>query len=97
MHHREGGPDPTELLYLAQPVFHRPTGACHTSHIIPPGRFPGGSICASRWVGRADLCGHQKTRAVGQTGCLPSDARRGLDCSLWSRRRSILQSQSVGW
>ncbi len=31
MHHRDGGPDPTELLDSAQQVFHRPTGACHTS------------------------------------------------------------------
>ncbi len=39
MHHWDGGPDPTELLDSAQQVFHRPTGACHTSHIIPPSRL----------------------------------------------------------
>ena len=31
MHHRDGGPDPTELALTAQQVIHRPTGACHTS------------------------------------------------------------------
>ena len=35
MHHRDGGPDPTELLLSAQPALHRPTGACHT-----PGKYP---------------------------------------------------------
>jgi len=35
MHHRDGGPDPTELELTAQQVIHRPTGACHTSHNHP--------------------------------------------------------------
>ena len=37
-----GGTDPTELVSAAQPVIHRPTGACNTNGIIPPSR-----ICAS--------------------------------------------------
>ena len=37
--------DPTELQISAQPLLHRPTGACHTSHIIPPSR-----ICATSGV-----------------------------------------------
>jgi len=45
MHHRDGGPDPTELLDSAQQVFDRPTGACHTSHIIPPSRLFAGVGC----------------------------------------------------
>ena len=36
MHHRDGGPNPTELEQSAQPVFHRPTGACQPANIIPP-------------------------------------------------------------
>ena len=34
MHHRDGGPDPKSSR-SAQLVFHRPTGACHTSHNHP--------------------------------------------------------------
>ena len=45
MHHRDGGPDPTELVISAQQVFHRSTGACHTSHIIPPSR-----LCAADFL-----------------------------------------------
>jgi len=30
---------PTELLKSAQPVLHRPSGACHTTHIIPPAGY----------------------------------------------------------
>ncbi len=34
-----GGTDPTELETAAQPVIHRPTGACNTNRIIPPSRL----------------------------------------------------------
>ena len=37
--HRDGGKDPTEPLLSAQPDPHRPTGACNTTHIIPPSRI----------------------------------------------------------
>ena len=42
MHHRDGGPDPTELELTAQQVFHRPTGACHTSPNYPSQPVMGG-------------------------------------------------------
>ncbi len=31
--------DPTELTSTVQPDAHRPTGACHTTHIIAPSRI----------------------------------------------------------
>ncbi len=34
-HHRDGGRDLTELELTAHPVFHRSTGACHTSPSQP--------------------------------------------------------------
>ena len=48
-HHRDGGRDPTELLDSAQQVFHCPTGACHTSHIIPPSRLCAGGLAIRAW------------------------------------------------
>ena len=41
-HHRDGGRDPTELTSTAQPVLHRPTGACHTNRTILPQPVMGG-------------------------------------------------------
>ena len=42
MHHRDGGRDPTELPHTAQPVLHRPTGACHTPADYPSQPVMGG-------------------------------------------------------
>ncbi len=44
MHHRDGGPDPTELPLTVQQVFHRPTGACHTSLKYPSQPVMGGVL-----------------------------------------------------
>jgi len=56
MHHRDGGSDPTELVASAQPALNRPTGACHTNHIIPPSR-----LCAAEsflvWGAVQLVCG----------------------------------------
>ena len=46
MHHRDGGPDPTQLVDSAQQVFHRPTGACHTSRKYPSQPVMGGLVDA---------------------------------------------------
>ncbi len=52
MHHRDGGRTQPSCWKSTQPVFHRPTGACH---IIPPSR-----ICAtSRTV-------HDRLSIVGE-------------------------------
>jgi hypothetical protein len=42
MHHRDGGPDPTELVSTVQQVIHRPTGACHTNKKYPSQPVMGG-------------------------------------------------------
>ena len=44
MHHRDGGPDPTELELTAQQVIHRPTGACHTNKKYPSQPVMGGGL-----------------------------------------------------
>ncbi len=54
MHHRDGGPDPTELELTAQQVFHRPTGACHTSPKYPSQPVMGAPVaCEQQFSGSA--------------------------------------------
>ena len=56
MHHRDGGPDPTELELTAQQVIHRPTGACHTNKKYPSQPVMGGvsgrlgGFCRTIWL-----------------------------------------------
>ena len=64
MHHRDGGPDPTELLDSAQPVIHRPTGACHTSRHHPSQPVMGGGLAAHEHG--PDVQKNQKRRDRGE-------------------------------
>ncbi len=50
-HHRNGGPDPTELELTVQPVIHRPTGGRHTGIILPQPVMCAGLYCVSNIVG----------------------------------------------
>ena len=61
-----GGTDPTELESAAQPVIHRPTGACNTTRIIPPSR-----LCTGEFEESSCSVGHDdEDGSTGdQVGC----------------------------
>jgi hypothetical protein len=61
MHHRDGGPDPTELELTAQQVIHRPTGACHTNKKYPsqPVVMGGGSAAAAYSKSSVNIAGRR--------------------------------------
>ncbi len=56
------GPEPDRTGSTVQQVFHRPTGACHHHHIIPPSRLCAGTTPLNEWVRRTHSAGREYTQ-----------------------------------
>ena len=97
MHHRDGGPDPTELELTVQQVIHRPTGGRHTSSNYPSQPVMGGlegsrslRLSSDRlWPECRGPARSEGGLSLAVVECLHSElgvgwlARRTRKCRLW--------------